>query len=95
VTKAVWLFRVFDAFNVKGNGWVLVPGVPRDGPTVKAGDAIELRGGKGPTRTATVRAVGVFGPSDQGMPLLIDLDPTDRPLLIGAEVWLVPRPPAD
>ena len=23
---ARWLFRVFDAFNVRGNGWVLVPG---------------------------------------------------------------------
>jgi hypothetical protein len=45
-----WLFRVFDAFNVRGRGWVLVPGVPRDNPGVAVGDRVELRGGKGPPR---------------------------------------------
>jgi hypothetical protein len=84
---------VFDAFNVRGNGWVLLPGVRRDGPPVKAGDAVELRGGKSPARTGTVKAVGAFGnsaePSD-AMPLLVELDPTDRPLIINAEVWLIP-----
>jgi hypothetical protein len=92
--KPVWLFRVFDAFNVRGNGWVLLPGVRRDGPTVRVGDPVELRGGKGPTRTATVKAVGAFAPAgDDGdaMPLLVELDPTERPLIIGAEVWL-PKP---
>ena len=49
---AAWLFRVFDAFNVRGNGWVLVPGVARAGPTVAVGDWIELRGGTGPARRA-------------------------------------------
>ena len=124
--KSVWLFRVFDAFNVRGNGWVLLPGVRRDGHTVKAGDAITLRGGKGPPRTGRVRAVGAFAPaaepddpapdaptgsvSPEGkdgdgpdaaarlsdtMPLLVELDPTDRPLIIGAEVWLEPGAPAD
>jgi hypothetical protein len=98
--KPVWLFRVFDAFNVRGNGWVLLPGVPRGGPSVGVGDAIELRGGKGPVRTATVKAVGTFAPkSDDGnhMPLLIELDPTDRPLIINADVWWVGKreaPPA-
>jgi hypothetical protein len=90
--KPVWLFRVFDAFNVRGNGWVLLPGVGRDGPSVKAGDAIELRGGKAPARTGIVRAVGTFGrPDAPELPLLVELDPTDRPLIINAEVWLVPR----
>jgi hypothetical protein len=89
--KPEWLFRVFDAFNVRGNGWVLLPGVRRDGPSVQVGDAVELRGGKGPTRTATVKAVGAFAPRGDGdaMPLLVELDPTDRPLIIGAEVWIL------
>lgn len=89
---ASWLFRVFDAFNVRGNGWVLLPGVRRDQPGVAAGDRIELRGGPGPARTATVRAVGAFdksGGEAAMMPLLIELDPTDRPLILGAEVWRV------
>lgn len=93
-TAATWLFRVFDAFNVKANAWILYPGVLRDGPTVKVGDAIELRGGKAPPRTATVRAVGSFASrtsNPEAMPLLIDLDPTDMPLIINAEVWLTPR----
>jgi hypothetical protein len=94
--KPVWLFRVFDAFNVRGNGWVLLPGVPRDNAAVKAGDRVELRGGKGPTRTAKVLRVGMFAPRGEGdadhMPLYVELDPTERPLLIGAEVWLVPGP---
>lgn len=88
---ARWLFRVFDAFNVRGNGWVLVPGVKRDDPGVAVGDRIELRGG-GPARTATVRAIGAFAKSGGEadlMPLLVELDPTDRPLILGAEVWRV------
>lgn len=111
--KSVWLFRVFDAFNVRGNGWVLLPGVRRDGHTVKAGDAVTLRGGKGFPRTGRVRAVGAFAPApdpddpaeaetpdaaarlSDTMPLLVELDPTDRPLIIGAEVWLEPGAPAD
>ncbi len=90
--KPTWLFRVFDAFNVRGNGWVLLPGVKRDGPTVKAGDRVELRGGQAPARPGTVRAVGSFGRAESGddVPLLVELDPTDRPLIINAEVWLVP-----
>jgi hypothetical protein len=89
---ARWLFRVFDAFNVRGNGWVLVPGVPRDNPGVAVGDRVELRGGKGPTRTATVRAIGFFdksGGEATMMPLLVELDPTEKPLILGAEVWKV------
>jgi hypothetical protein len=89
---ARWLFRVFDAFNVRGNGWVLLPGVARDNPGVAAGDRIELRGGKGPTRTGTVRAIGAFGKNGDTpelMPLLVDLDPTDKPLILNAEVWRV------
>jgi hypothetical protein len=89
---ARWLFRVFDAFNVRGNGWVLLPGVTRDDPGVAVGDRVELRGGKGPTRTATVRAIGAFdksGGEAKTMPLLIELDPTDKPLILGAEVWRV------
>jgi hypothetical protein len=90
----VWLFRVFDAFNVRGNGWVLYPGVKRGGPVVSSGDAVELRGGKGPARTARVLRVGEFAPREEGdadhMPLFIELEPTDRPQIIGAEVWLVP-----
>jgi hypothetical protein len=92
VTVARWLFRVFDAFNVRGNGWVLLPGVPRDDPGVAVGDRVELRGGDGPTRTATVRAIGFFskaGGEANMMPLLVDLDPTERPLILGAEVWRV------
>jgi translation elongation factor EF-Tu-like GTPase len=88
---ATWLFRVFDAFNVRGNGWVLLPGVPRDNPGVAVGDRIELRGG-GPARTATVRGIGFFSKSGgeaNMMPLLIDMDPTDKPLILGAEVWKV------
>jgi hypothetical protein len=87
---ARWLFRVFDAFNVRGNGWVLLPGVPRDNPGVAAGDRVELRGGSGPARTGTVRAIGAFG-KDGGtpdtMPLLVDLDPTEKPQILNAEVW--------
>jgi hypothetical protein len=89
---ARWLFRVFDAFNVRGNGWVLLPGVPRDHPGVAVGDRVELRGGPGPTRTATVRAIGAFdraGGAAATMPLLVELDPTEKPLLLGAEVWRV------
>jgi hypothetical protein len=90
---ARWLFRVFDAFNVRGNGWVLVPGVPRADPKVKVGDTIELRGGSGPARTAKVKAIGMFPPQgangepSEDMPLLVELDPTDRPQILGAEVW--------
>ena len=86
--KPVWLFRVFDAFNVRGNGWVLLPGVARDNPEVEVGDRVELRGG-GPARAATVKGVGVFAPKtdDDRMPLLVELEPTERPLILGAEVW--------
>jgi hypothetical protein len=88
----MWLFRVFDAFNVRGNGWVLLPGIKRDGPTVTVGDTVTLRGGHGPNRVAVVRAVGAFGPADSdAMPLLVELEPTDRPQIINAEVWLEPR----
>jgi hypothetical protein len=94
--KPVWLFRVFDAFNVRGNGWVLLPGVRRGGPTVEVGDSIELRGGTALHRTAVVKAVGVFAPRAEGhedaIPLLVEIDATDRPLIIGAEVWRVERP---
>ena len=89
--KARWLFRVFDAFNVRGNGWVLLPGVLREQPGVAVGDRIELRGGKGPARVATVKALATFGPlrsEDQDrVPLLVDLEPTDKPQIVGAEVW--------
>jgi hypothetical protein len=86
---AVWLFRVFDAFNVRGNGWVLLPGVPRNNPQVEVGDRVELRGGKGPPRKAAVKGVGVFAPAGDNMPLLVELEPTDRPQIINAEVWRV------
>jgi hypothetical protein len=89
--KAVWLFRVFDAFNVRGNGWVLVPGVPRDNPQVQVGDSIELRGGKGPARKAVVKGVGVFAKTEEEMPLLVELEPTDMPQIINAEVWRVEK----
>ena len=88
---ARWLFRVFDAFNVRGNGWVLVPGVPRDEPGVAVGDRVELRGG-GPARRAIVRAIGFFdkaGGEADTMPLLVELEPTEKPLILGAEVWKV------
>ena len=84
---AVWLFRVFDAFNVRGNGWVLLPGVPRRDPKVAVGDAIELRGGKGPARKAVVKGVGTFAPGGEHMPLLVELAPTDMPQILNAEVW--------
>ncbi len=87
--KAVWLFRVFDAFNVRGNGWVLLPGVPRENPQVSVGDRVELRGGKGPARRASVKGVGVFAREGDHMPLLVELEPTDRPQLVNAEVWRV------
>jgi hypothetical protein len=87
---AVWLFRVFDAFNVRGNGWILLPGVPRDDPKVAVGDWVELRGGDGPARKAVVKGVGVFARAENHMPLLVELEPTDRPLIINAEVWRVP-----
>ena len=88
-----WLFRVFDAFNVRGRGWVLVPGVPRDNPGVAVGDRVELRGGMGPARTGVVRGIGAFGKrggeTPDTMPLLVELDPTDKPQILGAEVWRV------
>jgi len=95
--RAVWLFRVFDAFNVRGNGWVLLPGVPRSGPVVAVGDIVTLRGGKGPKRIATVKAVGVFAPRGEAsepdaMPLLVELEETDRPQIVNAEVWREPKP---
>ena len=87
------LFSVFDAFNVRGRGWVLVPGVPRDNPGVAVGDRVELRGGTGPARTGVVRAIGSHdkrgGEGPEVMPLLVDLDPTDKPQILGAEVWNV------
>lgn len=89
---AKWLFRVFDAFNVRGNGWVLVPGVARDNPGVAVGDRVELRGGKGPARTGVVRGVGMFnkqGGEAETMPLLVELDPTEKPQILNAEVWRV------
>ena len=93
--KAVWLFRVFDAFNVRGNGWMLVPGVLRADPQLAVGDTVELRGGKASPRVATVKGIGVFAPSggeaSERMPILIDMEPTDRPLIIGAEVWRVDK----
>jgi hypothetical protein len=88
--SAVWLFRVFDAFHVRGHGWILVPGVPRDDPKVAVGDHVELRGGHGPARRAIVRGVGAFAPGGEHMPLLIELQPTDRPQILNAEVWRVP-----
>ena len=63
--------------------------VARDGPAVKVGDTIELRGGKGPARVAAVKGVGVFAPTADVMPLLVELEPTDMPQLINADVWLV------
>jgi hypothetical protein len=60
---------------------------------VQVGDAVELRGGKAPARTATVKGVGAFAPRSEdadAMPLLVELDPTERPLIINAEVWWVP-----
>jgi len=90
---ARWLFRVFDAFNVRGRGWVLVPGVARDNPGVAVGDRVELRGGKGPARTGVVRGIGSHdkrgGDAPDVMPLLVELDPTDKPQILGAEVWRV------
>jgi hypothetical protein len=91
---ARWLFRVFDAFNVRGRGWVLVPGVSRENPGVAVGDRVELRGGKGPARTGVVRGIGAFGKRGgeavpDVMPLLVELDPTDKPQILGAEVWRV------
>lgn len=88
-----WLFRVFDAFHVRGFAWVLLPGVAR-GDVLAVGDAVELRGGKGPTRTGVVRAIGAFGQRGEAvdtMPLLVELDPTEKPLLINAEVWHVEK----
>jgi hypothetical protein len=90
---AQWLFKVFDAFNVRGNGWVLVPGVLRADPQVAVGDSIELRGGKGPPRRAIVKGIGVFAPVDDRMPLLVELEPTDRPQIVNAEVWRVAPEP--
>jgi hypothetical protein len=87
--SATWLFRVFDAFNVRGNGYVLLPGVPRAKPNVAVGDRIELRGGKGPSRKAVVKGVGLFAPAGDTMPLLVELEPTDMPQIINAEVWRV------
>jgi hypothetical protein len=90
--SARWLFRVFDAFNVRGRGWVLVPGVPRDNPGVAVGDRVELRGGQGAARPGTVRAIGFFtkaGGDAALMPLLVELDPTEKPLILGAEVWKI------
>lgn len=90
--RAVWLFRVFDAFNVRGNGWVLLPGVLRADPRVAVGDLVELRGGRGPARRATIKAVGAFAPADvETAPLLVELEPTQRPQVLNAEVWKVPR----
>jgi hypothetical protein len=88
--KPVWLFRVFDAFHVRGNGWVLLPGARREDPAkVAVGDSIELRGGKGPARKAVVKGVGVFAATEDAMPLLVELEPTDMPQIINAEVWVV------
>jgi hypothetical protein len=68
---------------------VLVPGVPRDGPKVAVGDWIELRGGKGPARRAIVKGVGMFAKTEDEMPLLVELEPTEMPQIINAEVWRV------
>ncbi len=88
--KPVWLFRVHDAFNVRGNGWVLLPGVPRADPRVSVGDTVELRGGSGPARRAVVRGMGVFARDGEHVPLLVELEPTDRPQIVNAELWLIP-----
>jgi hypothetical protein len=88
------LFTVYDAFHVRGFAWVLLPGVLR-GDALAVGDAVELRGGAGPTRTGVVRAIGAFGRRGESvdtMPLLVELDPTQKPLLINAEVWQVDKP---
>ena len=88
------LFRVFDAFHVRGFAWVLLPGVPK-GDAVAVGDAIELRGGKAPARKGVIRGVGAFGQRGQSvdmMPLLVELEPTDKPLIINADVWQVEKP---
>jgi hypothetical protein len=70
-----------------------VPGVPRDDPGVAVGDRVELRGGKGPARTGVVRGIGSHdkrgGDAPDVMPLLVELDPTDKPQILGAEVWRV------
>jgi hypothetical protein len=61
---------------------------------------VELRGGKGPARVAEVKAVGLFAPragaggadgDEDRMPLLVELEPTERPQIINAEVWVVER----
>lgn len=85
------LFRVYDAFHVRGYAWVLLPGVAR-GDALAVGDTIELRGGKAPPRRGVVRGIGAFGRQGQAvdtMPLLVELEPTDKPLLINAEAWWV------
>ena len=57
------------------------------------GDRVELRGGTGPARTAVVRGIGAFdkrgGQAPDVMPLYVELDPSDKPQIIGAEVWRV------
>lgn len=88
-----WLFRVFDAFHVRGYAWVLLPGVAK-GDALQVGDGIELRGGKAPARKGVVKGIGAFGQRGQSvdtMPLLVELEPTDKPLLINAEVWQVDK----
>jgi hypothetical protein len=46
----------------------------------------------GRARTGVVRAIGFFtkaGGDASLMPLLVELDPTDKPQILGAEVWRV------
>ena len=46
----------------------------------------------GPRARALVRAIGFFtkvGGDAAMMPLLVELDPTDKPQILGAEVWRI------
>ena len=62
-------------------------------PGVAVGDRVELRGGVGPARTGVVLGIGAFGKrggdAPDVMPLFVELDPTEKPLILGAEVWRI------
>lgn len=86
------LFKVKDVFSISGEGLILGPGVPRVGPSVKIGDAIEIRRPDGSTLSTKVGGLGMFGgpPLAEAVPLLIPVPGTKEQVPPGSEVWTAP-----
>jgi hypothetical protein len=86
----VFLSKTEGAFTVAGRGCVVIPvALPESGPSVKVGDAIQLRGSSG-TLVARVTAVEWLVREDHGCRLAFVLSKEiDKSQVPGdAEIWV-------